>query len=1042
MRPPFVEPSVPVFVMCVSPNTIVVRVVVGERVATTRTAVRAGTDPLVAGFEATVVPGRPVEPTIRTGSGEAGRSRISPPVSGLDQFVVPVLAGRDGTEVFGVQERTELSEIGVNTTACRVQFLYGLLFDRPTGAFVVLDGEAHAIVPFDGHRVVGPYVEVLERALQAVAFLGQHELVVVWHVTPEELAPVRRDEGDASVPGLGEGRPDDVSDPLIGERRRDERECDVARDRLGVRFDAAELPDGQFCRDERRDLRPEVTAGEEAHVRAEGRCLMRLDTDAEPVAAIREAIDAQEQVTVELRNYRKSGEPFWNRVSIAPVYDETGQLRNYVGFQEDITDRKERIEKLRQYETIVETTGDTTAVLDENGRFELVNGRLADIYDATPEELQGEQARLVTYLREQHSGVYEDLVDGRRESFRTELELTYPTHGTRHADIRMTRLASDGEFRGIVVVGRDISDRKQYERSLSALYEAITEFVGAATRPEAVEHVVSAMSDAADLPNAAVYLYDEDEGVLRPERLSPDGADLVGTPPTIGPGEGVAWRVFAAGETVLYDDVREAEDVYNPETPVRSELIVPLGEHGVLIAGDPRPGAFDERNREFAEIIAAAAEATLDSVAQTERLRERTRELDRQMTRLDRVNDLNGAIRRINRAVVDADSREAIVETVCDRLVDLGTIEFAWVGEPAPDAGQLSLGAWAGADRSYLDMREFPIDGTDSADPSLATARSQDVTYVPDIVRRAQAGEWQTAALQQGYKSVLSVPLAYDDSLYGVLTVFAPRQDLFDDAFRTILTELGELVGLGLNALDRRDALLGRRHTTVELEFDSGDTDDPLFSLTQALDCTVEISTILPRDDASLVYAECTAVTEQQVQTTVTDLPGIREVRRVRGTDPCESEPCLFEFLVTDAGFLSDLARHGVRSQTVTFEGDRSRIVAVVPSTVDPGTLVDDLRARWPGLELAGRGIEHEAATASSAFLLTSELTAAQQEAVEAAYEAGFFEWPRDSTSEDIAAALGISQPAFAQRLRAAESKLFDAYCRGVRRQSAGRLRS
>jgi hypothetical protein len=64
----------------------------------------------------------------------------------------------------------------------------------------------------------------------------------VWHVTPEELAPVRRDEGDASVPGLGEGRPDDVSDPLIGERRRDERECDVARDRLGVRFDAAELP--------------------------------------------------------------------------------------------------------------------------------------------------------------------------------------------------------------------------------------------------------------------------------------------------------------------------------------------------------------------------------------------------------------------------------------------------------------------------------------------------------------------------------------------------------------------------------------------------------------------------------------------------------------------------------------------------------------------------------------------------------------------------------------------------------------------------------
>ena len=81
------------------------------------------------------------------------------------------------------------------------------------------------------------------------------------------------------------------------------------------------------------------------------------------------------------------------------------------------------------------------------------------------------------------------------------------------------------------------------------------------------------------------------------------------------------------------------------------------------------------------------------------------------------------------------------------------------------------------------------------------------------------------------------------------------------------------------------------------------------------------------------MYAECTAVTDQQVQTTVADLPGITGARRVRGTDPCESDPCLFEFLVSDS------ARRGVRSHRVTFEGDRGRIVAIVPSTREPSSM-------------------------------------------------------------------------------------------------------
>ncbi|WP_306056290.1 bacterio-opsin activator domain-containing protein [Natronococcus wangiae] len=64
-------------------------------------------------------------------------------------------------------------------------------------------------------------------------------------------------------------------------------------------------------------------------------------SDPEAVATMREAIDAERPVTVELTNYRKDGTAFWNEVTIAPVRDAAGALTNYVGFQNDVTTRKE-----------------------------------------------------------------------------------------------------------------------------------------------------------------------------------------------------------------------------------------------------------------------------------------------------------------------------------------------------------------------------------------------------------------------------------------------------------------------------------------------------------------------------------------------------------------------------------------------------------------------------------------------------------------------------------------------------------------------------
>ena len=79
------------------------------------------------------------------------------------------------------------------------------------------------------------------------------------------------------------------------------------------------------------------------------RFLQTDDVDPEQVATLRNAISAEEPVSLELRNARRDGTPYWSRVSVTPVTDEAGTVRNYIGIQQDVTARRERSQWLRSF---------------------------------------------------------------------------------------------------------------------------------------------------------------------------------------------------------------------------------------------------------------------------------------------------------------------------------------------------------------------------------------------------------------------------------------------------------------------------------------------------------------------------------------------------------------------------------------------------------------------------------------------------------------------------------------------------------------------
>ena len=63
------------------------------------------------------------------------------------------------------------------------------------------------------------------------------------------------------------------------------------------------------------------------------------DTDPLACADMRRALAAGESLTTLVRNYRRDGSAFWNRLSLAPIHDAAGELTHYVGMPEDVSEQ-------------------------------------------------------------------------------------------------------------------------------------------------------------------------------------------------------------------------------------------------------------------------------------------------------------------------------------------------------------------------------------------------------------------------------------------------------------------------------------------------------------------------------------------------------------------------------------------------------------------------------------------------------------------------------------------------------------------------------
>ncbi|ELY96032.1 PAS sensor protein [Natrialba taiwanensis DSM 12281] len=764
-------------------------------------------------------------------------------------------------------------------------------------------------------------------------------------------------------------------------------------------------------------------------------------------------------------------------LTVRPVTDESGTVASLFVRATDVTERaaleRERRESEELHRVTLNNMTDTVLITDDEGEFTYVCPNVHFIFGYTDEEIY-EFGSIDDLLGP-------DLFDRAElaaEGVLTNIECTATDKAGREHTLLVNVREVSIQGGTILYSCRDVTMRKRREEALTALHRTARELLYAETGREIADIVVDDATDILDLEASAVYLFDTDENVFRPAARSASMRTLHGPLSSQQVGDSIAGEVFVDGESRFLADVHESPLLADPTTEIRSAAFVPLGDHGVFVAGSDEVGVFDDIRRELTDLLAATAEAAFDRVDRERTLRERDRELKRRNQQLSRLNRLNELIREIDHELVRAETREEIERGVCDRLTAADRFSFAWIGATSSAGDRLESRAHGGTDRGrdYLDSVSLSLpalesDGTDAADvadtadvtnatdanepsetgvtddrrnlrhcePAVRTAVTRDETVVSNVVDDLRDQAWRTDALEREYQSVLAVPLSYDEFTYGVVTVYANQPDAFDDVTRTVLAELGETIASAIAAVERKHALLS--NTTTRLEFAVADENFVFTRLARRADCTISFDGgVRQHENGATVFATIEGAPAAAVVTAASELVAVADAQIVSerrastdsdgdgdggdtGADGDEREGTVRLELSRPFAAVQ-LADHGLVLRSVTATPEFTRVVVDAPDSVDGGGSVDIVTTAFSSVELRSKRQLDRTTPQDLRSELLDRLTDRQLEVVQFAYYSGYFESPRERSGEEIATMLSISPAAFYRHTRTVQRKL------------------
>jgi hypothetical protein len=372
-----------------------------------------------------------------------------------------------------------------------------------------------------------------------------------------------------------------------------------------------------------------------------------------------------------------------------------------------------------------------------------------------------------------------------------------------------------------------------------------------------------------------------------------------------------------------------------------------------------------------------------------------------------RLSGLVETLDRVGRALSTAGSRGAIEEAVCEALVADSTYSAAWMTEEERRRERVVVRTHAGVDPDRFEG----ANDTTVIRQALQTGR---VLVAPDRPRPTASERGLLAA----------IPVVHGETDYGALVVRAEDRGVFEDPERTLLADLGRRMGLTITATERRQLLFG--DTVVTLTFTYAD-DAVLVDLSSSLGCTLDLEGVVTADAHSLLcFLTVRGAPAENILEWIARAEGLGDARLIRSYD----DGGLLEVLIEGDSPALPLTERGGSVSGIRVEDGSARLVAEFAPNVDVRALVESLKREFPSTELRSKQEVTPTEQTPTGFResMDDRLTEKQQSVLRAAYHAGYFEWPRGSTAEELAESMEVSSPTLHNHLRRAQQKLLSAF--------------
>jgi len=459
-----------------------------------------------------------------------------------------------------------------------------------------------------------------------------------------------------------------------------------------------------------------------------------------------------------------------------------------------------------------------------------------------------------------------------------------------------------------------------------------------------------------------------------------------------------------------------------------------VGRHAVVLTFLSSEDSITDSQEAAIRSGTAMVGSSLDSKMNRERAEEHETLSDEYKRRTEKLEDINQMMREASTNVLQAMTRTEIQQAACRSLASSPFVEFAWMGEYLKSGDRMVCKY--STDEGFMSSME-ESGGTEDA---KKVAETKEPRILEDLTDRPPIEPWREQALMHGFSSVVRVPISHNSSFHGVLSVYLNGELDLTRYLQDTLNEIATTVGHAINSYEAKTSLVSNEVTELTLRV--YDEDFPPVRFASMVGGTVSLEGVSTSgEDPQKTYITVESESEgikDRVKTATEGLPSVASCVHISNRGEEEA------FRVTgDPFYFQRILNQGGNPVGMSATEKEATLTVHLPKYASTKSFVSMLEKEYDDLKLVStqsREKEYETKTEFEE-VLDGNLTERQMEIVQTAYYSGYFSSPRESTGQEIADQLGVTQPTVTESLKTAEKKVFGLLFDGDPLGSQGSLR-